>query len=498
MQRKQQTEKKKEKKATVSKVPLIIHKYKKFISLALGIGAFLFISFLAFYQLGKAPMENWDEAWYADATRNMLQMKEFFVLYWNESPWLDKPPMYMWLSALFSTVFGFSEFSLRFTSALSGVIIVMLVSIFAYRNYGFVPALLAFITVALNNVFIWRMRSGNLDLLASLLILLVFLVQVSKWKYKYPFLGLLFACIYLTKASLVLLPIAVFVLYEVLFERKQIIARYKQYLILLAIAIALPSLWLGAASLQIGPHFAQYYLFKSDQGVASVSLDKFNLDYIMYTYYSLQRRFAFVLIIGVLFALRYIKDPKAFLMLVYGSALVLQLSFTERSNNWYLLPAMAFWSLLIAYGTYHSLKLFRNNIVAAAIVVAVSTLLAYRTFTINILPILDTSANVALMQSSKEINTLTREGDTIVRLDHLYPTTIFYSERKVLASPEGNTDTIGYWIAREEVSERLQKKTLKWVVGSPKDVEAIKAATANVEFRERKVNNEEVILEALN
>lgn len=474
-----------------------IIQYKPLLAKVLFVLALCVISYIALYQLGKAPMENWDEAWYADATRNMLQTKEFFVLYWNESLWLDKPPMYIWFSALISSVIGLSEFSLRLTSALSGIIVVMLTAWFAYRNYGLVPAFLAFVTLAFNNVFIWRMRSGNLDLLATVLIFLVFLVQVSKWKYKYPVLGLLFACIYLTKASLVILPLAIFVLHELLFERKAIGKQYKEYLKLGLIGISLPAIWLVFGSLQIGSTFASYYLFRSDQGVASISLYKFNVDYIMYTYYALQRRFAFVMIIGILFAIRYIKDPKVFLMLLYGCALIVQLSFTERSNNWYLLPAMPFWSLLIAYGTYHMLKLFKNNIVIASLLVVITTVLAYRTYTINILPILDSAANISQMESSKTLRDLSKEGETVVRLDHLYPTTVYYSERRVISSPEGSSDTRGYWIARTELEKRLQRKTLKWIVGTHNDIESFQASVSEVKFKLRKINNEESILEVL-
>ncbi len=472
-----------------------LSKYMPVIVKILFVAGLLFVTYLAFFQLGKSPMENWDEAWYADVTRNMMQTKQFFVMYWNEALWLDKPPLYMWLSAMVASIIGLSEFSVRVPSAISGIIIVMLVAWFSYKNYGLVPAFLAFVTLALNNVFVWRMRSGNIDILSALLILLVFLVQLSKTKYKYVLLGLLFALIYLARAQLVFLPIGIFVLHELLFERTGMIKRYKQYLLMIAIAVLLPAIWLYGGSLVSGASFANYFIYESDHGVATVSLSQFNLDYFLYTYYSLQRRFTFVLIIGVLFALWYIKDPKAFLMLLYGGALLAQLSFTERTNNWYLIPAMPFWSLLIAYGTYHIIKIFRNNLMLKIAILLVTSLLAYRTLTINILPILDTSANEKQTESSKVLNTLTKEGETIVRLDHLYPTTVYYTERKILSSPDNVDGTTELFISRKDVSVRVRDKSIKWLVGKNSDTDAVKKAAPDVQFKERKVNDEETILE---
>jgi 4-amino-4-deoxy-L-arabinose transferase-like glycosyltransferase len=457
----------------------------------------LFIIYIAFYQLGKSPLENWDEAWYADVTRHMMRTKEFVILYWNQEPWLDKPPMYMWLSALVSSVIGLSEFSVRVPSAISGIVIVMLVTRFSYKQYGFVPSVLAFVTLALNNLFVWRMRSGNIDLLAALLMLLVFLAMISKNKYKYLLLGVLFSCMFLTRASLVIFPLIIFILHEVLFERKGLLKRYKEYIKLFLIAGIVPAIWLIVGSMKVGIGFAHYFLFASDRSAASVSLSHLNNNYIMYTYYALQRRFAFVFVAGVLFAIRYIKDSKVFLMLLFGVGLIIQLSFIERSNNWYLIPSMSFWSLLVAFGTYHILKLLRNNPFVLVGVLALSLFIAYRTYTINIIPILETTANEAQMQSSKRINTLTKPDDIVVRLDHLYPTTVYYTDRRIVASPEQAHRTHGSWITRVDVVNKVKKKQITWIVGKTSDITAFQATVPEVQFKTIKVNGEETILQVI-
>src|SRR5436305_2075003 len=128
--------------------------------------AFIFITFfICFYKLGSFYLENWDEGFYAQATKEMLAAKDFLIPHWNGLIYLDKPPLNFWLNSVFSSVLGLSEFSVRLTSALSGFAVILIVAFYAYKNWGALSAILAFSTIALNNLFIWRSRTGNLDAL---------------------------------------------------------------------------------------------------------------------------------------------------------------------------------------------------------------------------------------------------------------------------------------------------------------------------------------------
>lgn len=432
-----------------------------------------FAGYICLYKLGSFPFENWDEAWVADAVRNMIRKNEYVVLQWNQEVWLDKPPMYFWLSTIFSNILGFSEFSLRLTSALAGLILIVWVLLYCYKSYGFIPSLLAFSSLALNNIFIWRARSGNLDVFASLLIFVTYFVVISKNRYKYPILGFLFAAIYLTKTSLVLFPLSVFFLHELLFSARDIKKNLKEYMKLFFIFLLFPGIWLLAGWSKLGLSFVNYYLFYSGQGVTRLALSNFKLDYIWYTYYSLQRRFFWVLVMGVLFSLRKITKPKYLTLIFYSLILLVGLSFTEKKNNWYLIPLMPFWSILIAYGTYmfiniFSLKFFKSMIIL--IVIVLSGYVSYRTYTINIKSVIDSQTTLSQAKISMILNKITQEDDIVVRLDHLYPTTIVYSDRRVLASPE-NSETRAYFISREDLLRKIYDGEIKWIVGRKSDLE---------------------------
>ncbi|MFC7315130.1 ArnT family glycosyltransferase [Salinirubellus salinus] len=78
--------------------------------------------------LGGYPLRGWDEAIYATAARYALERGDYLVphLYWLASngeivyePFLEKPPLSMWLMTLSMGVFGPSEFAARLPQALA-------------------------------------------------------------------------------------------------------------------------------------------------------------------------------------------------------------------------------------------------------------------------------------------------------------------------------------------------------------------------------------------
>ena len=69
--------------------------------------------------LGHKPLTNWDEGIYAEISREMLSLG-VIVPHWNYQPWFEKPPLMLWITALFFKLFGIHEFWARAGSALAG------------------------------------------------------------------------------------------------------------------------------------------------------------------------------------------------------------------------------------------------------------------------------------------------------------------------------------------------------------------------------------------
>lgn len=452
---------------------------QKNIERLLGVIGILLLAYVCFYRLGSFRLENWDEAWYADMMRNVTQTGNLAVMYWNKYALLDKPPLYIWLGALSSFVLGHTELAYRLPSALTGFMTILLITGYALRRWGLLAAIMAFGTLAFNNVYMWRVRTANLDSFVTFLIVLVFFTALSKHKLKYIALGFLFAFIFLAKASLVVMPLVFVLASEILYEHKHIIRRMPQYLIMVFIPVVICGAWLYAGSLQIGPQFATYYLFHSDQNVARITLENFKTDYIMFAYYALQRRFMYAFVLGLILLLRKIKNKESFLIITFSTALLFLLSFTERKNNWYLVPAMPFWSLVIGYGISETIRFFKKDAriqsALIAFVLLIGGYIFFKTLTVNIQALIDTSGPVDQAAAALYIQSKAKPDDIVIRTDQLYPTTIYYSGLKTYAfDANANLSNIGIGI--RGFKDFMDQKEEIWITGLSSDLDNFKTS----------------------
>ncbi|MBU1164377.1 glycosyltransferase family 39 protein [Patescibacteria group bacterium] len=112
------------------------------------LGLILFISsFIIFNNLGQATVFDWDEARYGVNALEIIKNDHWIALHYNGYPDLYnvRPPLGAWLIAMSFTIFGFSEFALRFWSALFAVLTVGLVYLiginFANKKTAFFSSL---------------------------------------------------------------------------------------------------------------------------------------------------------------------------------------------------------------------------------------------------------------------------------------------------------------------------------------------------------------------
>ncbi len=119
-------------------------------------GLFLFYSHLT------TPVVS-DEAMYAAVGRQITRTREWFHLTYEGGSFLYKPPLHFWLMALSLSVWGPTEFAVRFPSATFGLATMLLVyacgrALFQPR-VGLLAALFATTTFEL----VWLARKGKLD-----------------------------------------------------------------------------------------------------------------------------------------------------------------------------------------------------------------------------------------------------------------------------------------------------------------------------------------------
>ncbi len=132
--------------------------------------AFVLAPFVLLPLLGHKPLTDWDEGIYAEVSREMLRggWNAWVTPYWNSQFWFDKPPLTMWITALCFKLFGVTEFSARFGSALSGVAIVGVLHGWMARREGLVPAWIGTVALLSTTGFLHICRVGETDALLSL------------------------------------------------------------------------------------------------------------------------------------------------------------------------------------------------------------------------------------------------------------------------------------------------------------------------------------------
>src|SRR3990167_7783542 len=148
-------------------------------------------SLLFLTNLGRNTLADWDEAWYADASRYMFNNQHYLTPVWNNYYFFDKPPLQYWLTQPFLYIFGENEIAYRLPSALAAIGLTLITFIWARSIWG-ISAGLAAATVLLSFPhFLDRARSGNFDALFILLTTLsLYLYHQGKYFKSGIFLGL--------------------------------------------------------------------------------------------------------------------------------------------------------------------------------------------------------------------------------------------------------------------------------------------------------------------
>ena len=117
--------------------------------------------------LGHKPLADWDEAIYAEIARELLGHSKA-TLMWHFQPWFEKPPLYMWLTAVFFSVFHVNEFWARAVAAFSGIGLVGIVHGLLARRRGLAAAWTSTAILLTTLGFLRACHLGEVDTLLTL------------------------------------------------------------------------------------------------------------------------------------------------------------------------------------------------------------------------------------------------------------------------------------------------------------------------------------------
>jgi 4-amino-4-deoxy-L-arabinose transferase-like glycosyltransferase len=231
--------------------------------------------------LGRGPIADSDEAFYAEAAREMVRSGDWITPHFNYEVRFQKPILYYWLTAATFLVTGPAEWAARLWSALSGIGLVLITAACARRWYDEGVALLggAIVATSFGYYSIGRMALPDLPLTffitAAIWTALVAMLDDPRARSRWVALAALAgAAGFLTKGPVGLLIPGLVVLPIVLLERRGLNLRLRDagIAVLVFAVVALP--WYGA---MWGRHGSAYFeSFFLGDNFERFATDRFN------------------------------------------------------------------------------------------------------------------------------------------------------------------------------------------------------------------------------
>jgi 4-amino-4-deoxy-L-arabinose transferase-like glycosyltransferase len=134
---------------------------------------------LLFFVRFHCPLQEPQEARYAEIPRQMLEEGSFLIPVLHGQPYLDKPPLFYWLVMASYSVFGVHDWAARLVACSAGFLCVLATYFWGRRLAGPRAALLAALILCLSPRFLQLERMLTMDGLLCLCV-------VSAWSLAYP------------------------------------------------------------------------------------------------------------------------------------------------------------------------------------------------------------------------------------------------------------------------------------------------------------------------
>ena len=331
-------------------------KWKHIISVSFVV----FISLLSlFYQLGDAPISMWDEARYANNALQFFQHpNQILIVKYDNLPDLynTKPPLVIWLQSLSMSVFGISEWSIRFPSAVFGLL--SCVMLFHFSKLVFKSNFLSILSVLLllgASGYVSRhvTRTGDLDSALSFFLFASFyfsyiLINFPQKNQRHNLLALFLSLFlgFMTKgiAGFFFVPVTVLMVMFSEINKKDKIR---------VIAVVLMSILMSLSYYFIREQMSAGYFHKviSSEimriGSSTMSWQNQPFIYYLQLLYQHQYKFAFILMLAgaVSIAFKFKHHPLKWVLILAVFYLLL-INISSNKLNWYTAPLFTLFSLI--------------------------------------------------------------------------------------------------------------------------------------------------------
>lgn len=232
----------------------------------------IFASIYILGNVGTGSLSTWDEALYANISRNIVKTGDWLIMRQGSRLWFDKPPLYMWCTAFFYKIFGVSEFSTRLTSGLFGIATIMVLYLFAKKMADKTTAFFASLILLALPHYVHFSKLGMMDVpltFFTVLSLYFFLMGAQKEVYLF-YSGAVIGLAYLTKGFAGFLGPIIIAFYSIFTKNIRLIFK-RQFVAGAALAFLIIFLLHLMQSLSVGPvALKEYFSFHIYKRATSV------------------------------------------------------------------------------------------------------------------------------------------------------------------------------------------------------------------------------------
>jgi 4-amino-4-deoxy-L-arabinose transferase-like glycosyltransferase len=127
---------------------------------------FVLVIFFSFNKLGVQELNNSDEGIYAKISLEMQQTGDYLVPRYGGYPWLEKPPLHLWLNQISLNFFGLNALAIRIIPAIFFVLNCLLLYLWSKKIWNNQSGLLAIIFLTISKLFVTEHigRTGDFDM----------------------------------------------------------------------------------------------------------------------------------------------------------------------------------------------------------------------------------------------------------------------------------------------------------------------------------------------
>lgn len=409
--------------------------YKKSYSINLILLTIL-AGFLLFFRLGQTTLTNWDEAWFASVSQDMVAGNRWLNPMWNGEPWFYEPPLVSWVLAAAVKIFGPSEFWLRLFSALCALIIIWVTYLLASRLAKNTLAGLFSSLILLSNIeFLFRGRQINVDIPLTCLLLVAFYSSI-RWVDKKKISWLFVASTTLALAFLTKRASAALALPAITFVLFQAARKYRKrglYIGLSAFLLVVIPWHLGSFLMWQRVFLDKYFLGYTLDKVISVNPGA-GTSWLFYVA-SLKRAFKFWFLLlpfaGIWFThtVSVSRNKQYAAIAIYGLTFFAFLSLVPIKSSWFLLPAYPIFAIIVGLFVASiaslSKRLMLFSVVGLFCIFLFQIMYWRKSF---IVP--ETTRHQSVI--ARKVNEITSPSEVLYLDDDYLPVAVYYSKRKVI------------------------------------------------------------------